>query len=137
MNRRRGRTEAAGLGCAAALALVVCAASARVGTVPVGSAPVGVAVVDGGRLVFVSNSNRFARDQTVRQTLTVIDAARVGEGAAAVVGSVPAGLFPRQFGQMPDGQTLFVANYISSELEVIDLKRLTVGPPPAAAAPRP
>jgi DNA-binding beta-propeller fold protein YncE len=103
-------------------------AAARVGTVPVGVAPVGVAVTDGGRRVFVSNSNRFARDQTVRQTLTVIDAARVGEGAAAVLGSVPAGLFPRQFGQSPDGLTLFVANYISSELEVIDLKRLTVAP---------
>jgi DNA-binding beta-propeller fold protein YncE len=111
------------------------ASAARVGTVPVGSAPVGVAVANGGRQVFVSNSNRFARDQTVRQTLTVIDAARVGEGAAAVLGSVPAGLFPRQFGQSPDGQTLFVANYISSELEVIDLKRLTVGQTPTAAAP--
>jgi YVTN family beta-propeller protein len=109
------------------------AANARVGTVPVGSSPVGVAVANGGRQVFVSNSNRFARDQTVRQTLTVIDAARVGEGAAAVVGSVPAGLFPREFGHSPDGQTLFVSNYVSSELEVIDLKRLTVGQAPAAA----
>jgi DNA-binding beta-propeller fold protein YncE len=108
------------------------AAAARVGTVPVGAAPVGVAVVDGGRRVVVSNSNRFARDQTVRQTLTVIDAARVGEGAAAVLGSVPAGLFPRQFGQSPDGRTLFVANYISSELEVIDIKRMPVEPAPAA-----
>jgi DNA-binding beta-propeller fold protein YncE len=111
------------------------AAAARVGTVPVGSAPVGVAVVGGGRQVFVSNSNRFARDQTVRQTLTVVDAARVGDGASAVVGSVPAGLFPREFGQSPDGQTLFVSNYISSELEVIDLKRLTVERPTAAGTP--
>lgn len=105
------------------------AATARVGTVPVGSSPVGVAVVNEGRQVFVSNSNRFARDQTVRQTLTVIDAARVGEGAAAVQGSVPAGLFPREFGRSSDGQTLFVSNYISSELEVIDLKRMPVGAP--------
>jgi YVTN family beta-propeller protein len=106
------------------------AANARVGTVPVGSSPVGVAVANEGRQVFVSNSNRFARDQTVRQTLTVIDAARVSEGAAAVLGSVPAGLFPREFGRTPDGQTLFVSNYISSELEVIDLKRVPVGAPP-------
>ena len=105
------------------------AASARVGTVPVGSSPVGVAVVNKGRQVVVSNSNRFARDQTERQTLTVIDAARVGQGAAAVQGSVPAGLFPREFGRSPDGQTLFVSNYISSELEVIDLKRMPVGAP--------
>jgi DNA-binding beta-propeller fold protein YncE len=110
---------------------------ARVGTVPVGSSPVGVAVANEGRQVFVSNSNRFARDQTVRQTLTVIDAARVGEGAAAVQGSVPAGLFPREFGRTPDGQTLFISNYISSELEVIDLKRMTVERPPAAGGAPP
>ncbi|MBV9928991.1 MAG: beta-propeller fold lactonase family protein [Acidobacteria bacterium] len=102
--------------------------NARVGTVPVGTSPVGVAVANGGRQVFVTNSNRFAREQNVRQTLTVIDAARVSEGAAAVVGTVPAGIFPREFGRAPDGQTLFVANYLSSELEVIDLKRMSVEP---------
>src|ERR1043165_6802193 len=106
---------------------------ARVGNVPVGSAPVGVAVVNGGRQVVITNSNRFSRDQTARQTLTVIDAARVGEGQAAIAGSVPAGIFPREFGQSPDGQTLYVANYNSNELEVIDLKRMPVGPLPAAA----
>jgi DNA-binding beta-propeller fold protein YncE len=102
------------------------AADARVGTVPVGSSPVGLAVVNGGRQVVVTNSNRFARDQTARQNLTVIDAARVGEGQAAVMGSVPAGIFPREFGHSPDGQTLYVANYLSDELEVIDLKRLPI-----------
>jgi DNA-binding beta-propeller fold protein YncE len=105
---------------------------ALVGKVPVGSAPVGVAVVNDGKIVLVTNSNRFAKDQTARQTLTVIDAARVGEGQAAITGSVPAGIFPREFGVSPDGKTLFVANYISSELEVIDLRRLkeATNPPP-------
>ncbi|MCA1815813.1 MAG: beta-propeller fold lactonase family protein [Acidobacteria bacterium] len=102
------------------------ASDARVGNVPVGSAPVGAAIVNDGRQVVVTNSNRFARDQTARQTLTVIDAARVGDGAAAILGSVPAGVFPREFGRSPDGRTLYVANYISSELEIIDLKRLPV-----------
>jgi 6-phosphogluconolactonase (cycloisomerase 2 family) len=37
---------------------------------------------------------------------------------------VPAGAFPREFGVSPDGRTLFVANYNSNELEVIDLARL-------------
>jgi DNA-binding beta-propeller fold protein YncE len=98
---------------------------AQVGKVPVGSSPVGVAVVNDGKLVLVTNSNRFAKDQTARQTLTVIDASRVGEGQAAITGSVPAGIFPREFGQSPDGRTLFVANYNSSELEVIDLNRIS------------
>jgi DNA-binding beta-propeller fold protein YncE len=97
---------------------------AQVGKVQVGSSPVGVAVVNDGKLVLVTNSNRFAADQTARQTLSVIDAARVGEGQAALAGSVPAGIFPREFGQSPDGRTLFVANYGSSELEVINLDRI-------------
>lgn len=108
------------------------AAHARVGTVPVGSSPVGVTVANDGRQVVVTNSNRFARDQTARQTLTVIDAARVGEGQAAILGSVPAGIFPREFGMSPDRQTLYVANYNSNELEVIDLRRMPIERAPAA-----
>lgn len=113
------------------------APDARVGSVPVGPSPVGVAVVDGGRRVVVTNSNRFAGGRAARQTLTVVDAARVGEGSAAVVGAVPAGAFPRELGQSPDGRTLFVANYLSNELEVIDLKRMPVGPGAAAAGESP
>lgn len=97
---------------------------ALVGSVPVGTSPVGVAVANDGKLVLVTNSNRFAKDRNARQTMTVIDAAKVGEGAAAVLGSVPGGSFPREFGVSPDGRTLFVANYNSNELEVIDLARL-------------
>jgi DNA-binding beta-propeller fold protein YncE len=102
------------------------ASHALVGTVPVGSSPVGVAVVNNGRQVLVTNSNRFARDQTARQTLTVIDATKVGDGQAAIIGSINAGIFPREFGHSPDGRTLFVANYNSNELEVIDLARMPV-----------
>jgi len=58
--------------------------------------------------------------------MTVIDASKVEAGQAAILGSVPAGVFPREFGGSPDGQTLFVANYNSNELEVIDLKRLSL-----------
>jgi DNA-binding beta-propeller fold protein YncE len=95
-----------------------------------------VAVVNDGKHVVITNSNRFARDQTKRQTLTVIDAARVGEGAGSVAGSIPAGIFPREFGQSPDRLTLFVANYLSSELEVIDLKRMPVERATAAPSGR-
>ena len=97
---------------------------ALVGTVPVGTSPVGVTVVNEGKLVLVTNSNRFSKDRTARQTLTVIDASKVSAGASAIMGSVPAGAFPREFGTSPDGRTLFVANYNTNELEVIDLARL-------------
>jgi DNA-binding beta-propeller fold protein YncE len=58
-----------------------------------------------------------------RQSLTAIDASKIGAGAAAVLGSIPAGAFPREFGRSPDERTLFVTNYPSNELEVIDLAR--------------
>ncbi len=96
--------------------------------VPVGSAPVGVAVIDQGKRILVTNSNRFNSREDDRQTLTVIDAARVAEGAGAVLGSVPAGAFPREMRVTADGRTLLLTNYISKTVDVIDLARLPVTP---------
>src|SRR6266581_2028850 len=101
-------------------------AHARIGSVPVGAAPVGVAVANDGKQVFVTNSNRFSSNRTARQTMTVIDALKTDAGEAAILGTIPAGAFPRVFGHTADGQTLFAANYNSNELQVIDLKRLSV-----------
>ena len=109
-------------------------ANARVGTVPVGKSPVGVAVVNGGTQILVTNSDRFGTDRRARQVLTVISAARVAEGVPAILGSVPAGAFPREFGMSPDGSMLFVANYESNEIEIIDLKRMPIEPPKPVAA---
>lgn len=94
---------------------------ARVATVPVGVAPVGVDVADSGRLIFVANSNRFLGGPDDKQTLTVIDAARVREGAAAVLGTVPAGAFPRNVYTTADGRTILVTNFRSNTLELIDV----------------
>jgi DNA-binding beta-propeller fold protein YncE len=97
---------------------------ARIATVPVGTAPVGVAVsADGGR-VFVTNSNRFFAGSSDSQTLTVIDATKVSAGAAAILGSVPAGGFPRELKLTNDGRTLLVTNFNSKSLELLDLARL-------------
>jgi len=54
-----------------------------------------------------------------------------------LVGSIPAGVFPREFGQSPDGRTLFVSNYVSNELEVIDLNRLPLDKPKVARFDQP
>ena len=103
--------------------------SAIFGRVPVGTAPVGVAVADSGKKVIVTNSNRFASRANEKQDLTVIDAVKVYSGAAAVMGTIPAGGFPREFGATADGKTLFVANFLSNTLEVIDVARMTVRAP--------
>lgn len=52
---------------------------AIVARIRVGTSPVGVIVVDGGRRVIATNSNRFAGDANNRQSLNVVD---VSHGAA-------------------------------------------------------
>lgn len=99
---------------------------ARIGTIPVGQSPVGIVIVDGGKRVLATNSNRFDANQAVNQTLTIIDPTKLAEGAGAVVGSVPAGAFPRELACSADGKTLFLTNYNSNNLELIDLARIPV-----------
>jgi DNA-binding beta-propeller fold protein YncE len=101
---------------------------ARIGSVTVGTAPVGIAVIDSGRKVVVTNSNRFASSSNDRQTLTVVDAAKIGSGNSAILGSIPAGAFPREMRVTPDGATLLLTNFNSQSIEVIDLARLPLTP---------
>jgi YVTN family beta-propeller protein len=99
-------------------------AHARIAQIPVGTAPVGIAVVDSGRKVIVTNSNRFAGSASDRQSLTVIDATNITRGAAAVIGSIPAGAFPREMRVTPDGTTLLLTNFGSRSIQLIDLAHL-------------
>lgn len=97
---------------------------ARIGSVPVGTAPVGIVVLPDGQHVVVANSNRIAVDPNAPQTLSIIETGKLQAGADAVAGTIPAGAFPREFSVSPDARTLFVGNYLSQMLEVIDLTRL-------------
>jgi DNA-binding beta-propeller fold protein YncE len=100
---------------------------ARLATVPVGAAPVPIAVIDGGRKVVAGNSNRFAGGNQP-QTLTVLDESKMKDGAAAVLGSIPAGAFPREMAVSSDGRTLFLTNFGSQSLQAIDIARLPLAP---------
>jgi DNA-binding beta-propeller fold protein YncE len=104
--------------------LLADSAHALIGQVPVGTAPVGVAVFDSGRRVIVTSSNRFAGNANDRQPLFVIDAGKVARGAAAVVGTIAAGAFPREMRVTADGRTLVLTNFGSRTLQLIDLTRL-------------
>jgi DNA-binding beta-propeller fold protein YncE len=101
---------------------------ALVARVPVGTAPVGVTVIDSGRKVIVANSNRFAGSANDRQTLTVVDAALVAQGERAIIGSIAAGAFPRSLEVTRDGKMLIVANFNSKQIELVDLTKLPVEP---------
>jgi DNA-binding beta-propeller fold protein YncE len=91
--------------------------------VSTGSTPIGIAVVDSGRKLVVTNSNRFGTSST-DQSLLLIDATRITEGDAAVLGAIPARSLPREMRTTSDGHTLLVVNTLSQQLQVIDLLKL-------------
>ncbi len=105
-------------------------ARSLIGRVEVGTAPVGIAVVDEGRRVIVTNSNRFAGAADDKQFLTVVDATQIGGSDAdhIVIGSIPAGAFPREMRVTSDGRTLILTNYSSGTVQAIDLTHLPVVP---------
>jgi DNA-binding beta-propeller fold protein YncE len=105
--------------------LLTDSAHALIARVPVGSAPVGVAVLKDGAWIAVTNSNRFG-DTSATQSLTIIDAHEIGRGEAAVLGTVPAGVFPRELRVTEDQRTLLLTNFGSKTLAVMDVARLPV-----------
>ena len=102
-------------------------AHALMGRVPVGDAPVGVAVLNGGARLAVTNSSRFGNSNAM-QSLTIIDAQKITSGEAAVLGTVPAGVFPRELRVTEDQGTLLLTNFGSKNLAVIDVVRLPLEP---------
>jgi YVTN family beta-propeller protein len=94
-------------------------ASARIATIRVGSNPVGIGVTSDGRYVLAGNTNRFGTGGTNGGTISVIDTT-----TRDVVGTLPAGLFPREFSR-GNGTALFLANYRSNTITVFDSSRLS------------
>jgi DNA-binding beta-propeller fold protein YncE len=101
---------------------------ALIGKVPVGTAPVGVGVIEDGRKVIVTNSNRFFGGADDRQTLVVLDASKIVAGTAAILGTVPAGGFPREIRLTSDKLTLLLTNFSSRTLELINLQQMPLQP---------
>ncbi len=114
--------------------LVSDGAHALVGIAAVGDAPVPVMIVDQGRRLLAGNSNRFT-GRGEPQSLTVLDTAKISQGLAAVQGIVPAGSFPREMAVSSDRRMLFLTNFGSNSLQVLDIGHLPIDPklPPEIA----
>jgi DNA-binding beta-propeller fold protein YncE len=104
--------------CFAAARLVTDPSRALVAVVRVGQAPVGLTAVRDGMLVVVADSNRFSAPGA-HADLTVVNVAAALDGRPAIVGHIPAGLFPRDMTAAPDG-TVLVSNFGSGQLEAVD-----------------
>ena len=85
----------------------------------VGSAPVGIALLAHDTLLAVANSNRFDAGAGP-STVSVV---QLGSPPSPR-GTVPAGSFPREFSVSPDGAVLYLTNFASRIVELIDVTRL-------------
>jgi 6-phosphogluconolactonase (cycloisomerase 2 family) len=85
-----------------------------------GSEPVGLALADNGRIALVGNSDRGLVPGTggnVPQTVAVVDTAAALAHKPALLGTVPAGVFPRDLSVDPASGQAFVANFNSGTIE--------------------
>ncbi len=90
------------------------ASSARVNDISVGSNPVPVAVTRDGSYVLVGITNRFGPGGTTSGRVIVLDG-----GTHRIIGTIPAGLFPREFSQ-GSGPTLFLSNNRSDSVTILN-----------------
>ncbi len=92
---------------------------ALVASVQVGEAPVGLAMTRNDTRIVVADSARFGG---ATADLAVVDAAAALAGRPALLGTIPAGRFPREMAV--HGNTLLVTNYGSGQLEAVDIHTL-------------
>lgn len=81
-----------------------------------GTAPVGVRLFHNDQLLAVANSNRF---QTGMANATILDVA--SPSSASVVATISTGNFPREITVGGNGTTLYVTNFDSDTLQVIQI----------------
>jgi DNA-binding beta-propeller fold protein YncE len=96
---------------------------ALLATVRVGTAPVGLALFRNGARIAVADSDRFATHGEPAE-LTVIDTRAALAHKSAVIGSIPAGTFPREIAVDIAHRRLLVTNFASNQLEVVDTSHL-------------
>ena len=96
---------------------------ALIARVAVGTAPVGLALVDGGRRIVVADSNRF-QVAGATSSLAVVRVPAALAGRPALAGLLRAGRFPRDMALEPGGRVLLVACFASGQVEVVHVPGL-------------
>lgn len=79
-----------------------------------GTAPVGIRLFDNDQLLAVANSNRF-NTGTANATILFV----ASPTSVSVLQTISTGLFPREITLGPDGSTLYLTNFDSDTLQVI------------------
>jgi DNA-binding beta-propeller fold protein YncE len=95
--------------------------AAMIGQVPVGEAPVGLALVQQGKRIVVADSNRFSVG-VAASNLAVVSTSN--DGSLRLLGYVGAGGFPRDMAVSPNGKVLIVSDFDSGDVEEIGVSTL-------------
>ena len=75
---------------------------ALIADVPVGQTPIGVTLVNGGSRAVVADTDLNKTQPT--GNLAVVNVAAAMAGKPALLGYIPSGVFPREFGIVPGGK---------------------------------
>jgi DNA-binding beta-propeller fold protein YncE len=84
--------------------------------VAVGRQPVGLLLTSNDRYALVANSSRYTQPNNP-QTVSVVDTTAALSGRPALIGTIPAGAFPRQLDYDPATRQVVLANYGSNTVE--------------------
>jgi DNA-binding beta-propeller fold protein YncE len=96
---------------------------ALLAAIRVGEAPVDLAFAGGGSTLVVADSDRFGV-AGASASLAVVDVPDALAGHPALLGYLPAGVFPRQVTAEPGGRVVLVTNFSSSQLEAVEMADL-------------
>jgi DNA-binding beta-propeller fold protein YncE len=93
---------------------------ALLAAVEVGTWPVGLTFAKQESRILTADSNR-QNYTNATAGLSVVDVEAALRGEQAVLGSIPTGLFPREFAISPNGSTILVTDYYSQQVQAADV----------------
>jgi DNA-binding beta-propeller fold protein YncE len=96
--------------------------------VPVGNTPIGVALANGGSRLIIADTNippgGHEHASPSPGTLAVVNVAAALARKPALLGYIPSGALPREFGLVPGGRDLIVSDNGSMQIQVVDVSKL-------------
>ena len=88
-----------------------------------GSQPIGIALVNGGKRIVVTDANNITTPPAAGN-LAIIDTAAAVNRKPALLGYIPATQTPHEMVLSPDGGILYVTNYDGSQVQIIKVSTL-------------
>jgi serine/threonine protein kinase/6-phosphogluconolactonase (cycloisomerase 2 family) len=91
--------------------------------VQVGQTPIGLTFVEGGSRIVVADTDVNNTSSTAHN-LAVLNVANALAGKSSLLGYLPTGALPREFGSVPGGRYLLVADNGSGQVQIVDVSKL-------------